>query len=71
MKMIITTKLKIPPPPFIDNSQVLCPYLQINVTLLVVPECDRVEQGFVAEGAHQPHSQVYPAHVSTNGGKRG
>ena len=31
------------------------PYLQINVTLLVMPEGVRVEEGFVVEGAHQPH----------------
>ena len=39
-----------------DSPQVLCPYLQINVTLLVAPECVRVEEGFVVEGEHQPHS---------------
>ena len=32
----------------------LLPYLQVYVTLLVTPECVRVEEGFVAEGAHQP-----------------
>ena len=30
-------------------------YLQINVTLLVMPEGVRVEKGTVAKGAHQPH----------------
>ena len=41
------------------------------MTLLVMPEGVRVEEGFVAEGAHQPHPQVYLAHVCTNGGMRG
>ena len=42
-------------------------YLHIQVTLLVVPEGVRVEEGLVAEGAHQPHSQVYFVYVCTNG----
>ena len=42
----------------------LLPYLQVYVTLLMIPECVRVEEWFVAEGGHQPHSQVYPAHGS-------
>ena len=63
MKMIITTKIDTTPTHyFLTSSQMLCPYLQVDVTLLVVPECVRVEEGFVAEGAHQPHPQVYPAH---------
>ena len=57
MKMTITTKIDNTPTYYLlTNSQVLCPYLQVNVTLLVVPECARVEEGFVAEVAHQPHS---------------
>ena len=41
------------------------------MTLLVMPECFRVEERFFAEGAHQPHSQVYLARISTNGSMRG
>ena len=57
MKMMITAKIDTTPTQYLlTNYQVLCPYLQVDVTLLVVPECVRVEEGFVAEGAHQPHS---------------
>ena len=49
----------------------LIPILQVSMTLLVMPECVRVEEGFVAEGAHQPHSHLHPAHMSANGGTRG
>ena len=41
------------------------------MTLLVVPEGVRIEKGLVVEGAHQPHSQVYPLHVCTNGSMGG
>ena len=57
MKMIVTAKLTLPPTHYLlTNSQVLHPYLQVDVTLLVTPECVRVEEELVAEGAHQPHS---------------
>ena len=46
------------------------PYLQVYVVLLVMPECVSIEEGFVAEGAHQPHSQVYLAHMSANSSVR-
>ena len=52
-------------------THMLLPYLQIYVTLLVVLECVRVEEGLVAEGAHQPHPQVYLAHMCANAGMRG
>ena len=42
------------------------PYLHVYVTFLVMPEGVRVEERFVAEGAHQPYSQVYLAHMSVN-----
>ena len=73
MRMIITIKSDTTPPPTIywQNPHVLLPHLQVYVTLLVMPECVRVEEGFAAEGAHQPHSQVYPTHVSANGSIRG
>ena len=57
MKVIITTKIDTTPTHYLlTSSQVLHPYLQVDVTLLVAPECVRVEEGFVAEGSHQPHS---------------
>ena len=61
-----------PYPPFIDKT-LRCnfPYLQIYVTIPVMPEGVRVEKGLVAEGAHQPHPQMYLVHVCTNGGMRG
>ena len=61
-----------PQPPVIDKT-LKCnfPYLQIDVTLFVMPESVRVEEGFVADGAHQPQPQVYLAHVCTNGDMRG
>ena len=43
------------------------PYLQVNVTLFVVPECVWVEKGFAAGGTHQPHFQVHLAHMHTDG----
>ena len=46
-------------------------YLQVYVTLLVTPECVRVEERLDVEGTHQPHSQVYLVHVSSNGSMRG
>ena len=62
----------LPLPPFNDkNPQVLLPLLQVYVALLVMSEGVRVEEAFVAEGAHQPHSQVYLAHMSTNGSSGG
>ena len=55
MKMKITAKIDTTPTHYLlTNSQVLHPYLQVDVTLLVVPECVRVEEGFVTEGAHRP-----------------
>ena len=60
-----------PHPRFIDKTlKCNIPYLQIYVTLLVMPEGVRVEKGHVVEGAHQPHTQVYLAHMCTNGGMR-
>ena len=45
MKMIITTKIDTVPTHYLlTNTQVLCPYLQVDVTLLVVPKCVRVEE---------------------------
>ena len=43
------------------------PYLHINMTLFVEPECVQIEKGFVTGGTHQPHSQVPLAHMSANG----
>ena len=72
MRMIITIKSDATPTHHLmTNPQVLLPYLQVYVTLLVMPADVRVEEGFVVEGAHQPHSQVYLVHMSTNGSMRG
>ena len=73
MRMIITIKSDATThPPFNDkNLKCYSPYLQVFVALLVMPEGVRVEERFVAEGAHQPHSQVYLAHMSANGSTRG
>ena len=72
MRMIITIKSDATPHHLMTKTlKCYSPYLQVYVALLVMSEDVRVEEGFVAEGAHQPHSQEYLAHVSTNGSSRG
>ena len=63
----------LPPTNYLMTKTLKCysPFLQVYVALLVTSGGVRVEERFVAEGAHQPHSQVYLVHVSANGSLRG
>ena len=51
--------------------QIQLPLFTCLHDFFVASKSVRIEKRFTAEGAHQPHSQVYSSYVHTDGGMGG
>ena len=61
-------KVTTPHLPYIDTTPDMPSPIYMLKWLFVASESVRIEKRFTAEGAHQPHSQMYSSYVCTDGG---